>query len=115
MSDRKLTFSIDVEDGPDVQVVALTGEADMTAVPYLEEALRIASGKASVVIVDLSAATFIDSPTIGVLVAWTERMQAADGRLTLVCTSPDMLRIFRQIGLDGVLHIVESRPAPAPE
>jgi anti-sigma B factor antagonist len=110
MSRPDRTFTVTTEDAPDVQVISVAGEADLTAVPHLEEALRIASEKTRVVIVDLTETTFIDSPTIGVLVNWTERLRASEGRLTLVCTNPDLLRIFRQIGLDQTLQIVESRP-----
>ena len=113
MSRPDRTFTIATEDEPDVQVIAVAGEADLTAVPHLEEALRIASGKTKVVIVDLTETTFIDSPTIGVLVNWTERLQASESRLTIVCTNSDLLRIFRQIGLDQTLQIVDSRPPAA--
>ena len=110
MSSNSLTFSVDTEEEPNVQFVCVTGEADMTAAPHLEGAIRAASEKAPLVVVDLTAATFIDSRTIGVLVNWTQDLDLTDGRLTVVCTDPNMLRVFRQIGLDQTLHIVDSRP-----
>jgi anti-sigma B factor antagonist len=113
MSRPGRTFTIETEDEPNVQVISVAGEADLTAVPHLEQALRIASDKAKVVIVDLTETTFIDSPTIGVLVNWTERMRDAEGRLTIICTNSDLLRIFRQMGLDQTLQIVDSRPPAA--
>jgi anti-sigma B factor antagonist len=113
MSRPDRTFTIETEDEPNVQVISVAGEADLTAVPHLEEALRIASGKARVILIDLTETTFIDSPTIGVLVNWTERMRLSEGRLTIVCTNSDLLRIFRQIGLDQTLQIVDSRPPAA--
>ncbi len=113
MSKRTQTFSIETEDGPGVQVVAVKGEADMTSVPHLEAAIREASERASLVLVDLAEATFIDSSTIAVLVNWTGDIQHAGGRLTVVCPENQLLRIFRQVGLDEVLNIVDSRPPAA--
>ena len=69
-----------------------------------------------------SSATSLDSTQLQVTSTpvsspqgyWTpERMQSAEGRLTVVCTNSDLLRIFRQIGLDQTLQIVDSRPPAA--
>ena len=108
---RPLTFSIREEEDPNGRVVDLSGEVDLNSVPYVERAIRAASEAASTVIVDLSQATFLDSPTIGVLVTWTERLRAGQGRLAIVCTNADILRVFRQIGLDQTLDLVDSRAA----
>ncbi len=112
---RRLTFSIRNDDDPNGRVIELAGEADMNAVPYLEEAIRVASEQASTVIVDLTETTFIDSPTIGVLVNWTQQLSALGGRLAIVCpSSSDILRVLRQIGLDQTLDIVNTRAGVAP-
>ncbi len=111
---RRLTFSIQEGEDPSGPVVELAGEIDLNAVPYIEQAMRVAADKGRNVILDLSEATFLDSPTIGVLVNWTERLQAAQGRLAIVCTNADILRVFRQIGLDQTLDVVDSRAAAAP-
>lgn len=106
-----MTFSIHEADDPNGRVVALTGEVDLNAVPDVERAIRTAAEHGGTVIVDLSEATFLDSPTIGVLVNWTERLRGEGRRLAIVCTNADILRVFRQIGLDETLDLIDSRDA----
>lgn len=60
--------SVEVEQADGAVVVVLRGEHDLATAPMLEEMLTTA-GAAGPVVVDLSDAAFIDSSTIGVLVA----------------------------------------------
>lgn len=55
-------------------------------------------------IVDLSLTTFLDSTTLGVLVGVTRSLE--DGtRLAIVCTRPNVRKIFEFSGLDGTFAI----------
>ena len=47
------------------------------------------------------------------LVGWTERLEAAHGALPIVCTNPNVLRMFSSIGLDQSLSIFDSRSEAA--
>ena len=90
-------------------VVSVQGDADASAA---SELLRVITGlDASTVVVDLSEATLIDSRTIAVLVDRTEHLRAAAGDLIVVCADRNILRLFRRIGLDSELTIVDSRAA----
>ena len=91
-------------------IVAVSGDVDLTVAPFLEEAIASAceADPSGVVVVDLSGAAFLDSRAMGVLATWTERQRAGGGRLPVVCTNPDMLRIIQQIGLDQALELVAS-------
>ena len=62
-------------------------------------------------IVDLSATTFIDSTTLGVLVGGVKRLRANDGHLSLVCSDRNITKIFEITGLDRVFAIYETRDA----
>ncbi len=106
-----MTYSIRMEAGDGGPVIVVSGEADSTASPLLDEKLGAAcnAAPAGVVVVDVSDAEFVDSRTMSVLVNWTERQRAGGGRLPIVCPNSNMLRVFRQIGLDQVLEIVSSR------
>lgn len=55
-------------------------------------------------IVDLSSTTFIDSTTLGVLVGVTRRLEEGV-RLAIVCTRPNVRKIFEFSGLDGTFVI----------
>jgi anti-sigma B factor antagonist len=112
-----MPHSVRLEAGAGDPAVVVTGDADSTAAPLLEQTLQAAfEMKPRRIVVDLSDATFVDSRTMSVLVAWTERQRAANGSLAVVCPNANMLRVFRQIGLDQTLEIFTSRdelPAPA--
>jgi anti-sigma B factor antagonist len=103
-----LAHSIRVKAGEIGQVVTVTGDCDSAAAPHLDEAIRSAAeaepnGR---VVVDLSQVDFVDSRTMSVLVAWTVRQRATGGALPIVCDNPNVLRVFRQIGLDDTLQLV---------
>jgi anti-sigma B factor antagonist len=86
-------------------VISVEGELDLATAPSLKwmlvDSLETASSR---VVVDLSLATFMDSTALGVLVGVTKRLDA-DGRLAIVCTRPNVLKIFEISGLDGAFAI----------
>jgi anti-sigma B factor antagonist len=91
---------------PDTHVVAVAGELDLGAAPDLEAiAGRLIDGGVRTLIVDLSEATFIDSAGIGVLVGNMRRLRDVGGALEIVCSEPNLLRIFEIVGLDRQLTI----------
>ncbi|MDQ3720383.1 MAG: STAS domain-containing protein, partial [Actinomycetota bacterium] len=83
---------------------------DLYTAPEFKERLvqLIEDGKTQIV-VDLSAATFIDSTTLGVLVGGVKRLRPAGGTLALVCSDQNITKIFEITGLDRVFGIHETR------
>jgi anti-sigma B factor antagonist len=94
--------------------IVLTGEFDVYSSPEFRHDLHICiSHGASEVIVDLSAASFIDSTFLGIVLGGTKRLRESGGEIRLLC--PDSVRtIFQVTGLDRVLTI-EEVPATALE
>ena len=95
---------------PGAVVLALNGEADLHAAPELRDRVdtAIADG-ATVLVVDLSDTTFVDSMTLGVLLGAMKRLRGRGGQLQLVVTRPDLRRIFEITLLDRVFPIHASR------
>jgi anti-sigma B factor antagonist len=91
-------------------VIELGGEVDLYTAPEFKERLLqlIEEGKTRIV-VDLTKATFIDSTTLGVLVGGVKRLRPSGGSLALVCSDPNILKIFEITGLDRVFPIHSSR------
>jgi len=100
----------DEEIDADTQVIELGGEIDLYTAPEFKERMveLIEAGKSRIV-VDLSAATFIDSTTLGVLVGGVKRLRPTGGSLALVCTDQNITKIFEITGLDRVFPIHASR------
>jgi anti-sigma B factor antagonist len=99
------------EEGDSV-VVVLDGELDLSSAPELREALvdLFNSGHHQLV-VDMQGVTFVDSTGLGVLVGGLKRASVHDGALHVVCTDPDVLRIFRMTGLHKLFQMHTSLDA----
>ena len=99
------------EAGAGVAVVALAGEIDLYTCPeFKQELLRVIADGASLVVVDLTGTTFIDSTALGVLVQAVQRLRETDGgRFGLVVTDENIRRIFEMTGLERVFPIYGSR------
>ena len=67
--------------GNGVAVIALSGELDLYTCPeFKEELLRVIGDGTTLVVVDLTQTTFIDSTALGVLIRGVERLKTNDGR-----------------------------------
>jgi anti-sigma B factor antagonist len=96
----------------DVVVVVVEGEHDIYTAPALRERLEEALGKGGGVVVDLTGATFVDSPVLGAL--FDARRRALDAHQGfVVCVGeqvePGVRRILDITGLVPVLPVVSGR------
>jgi anti-sigma B factor antagonist len=91
---------------PLTAVVRPLVELDVNTAVDLRRALfgAIEAG-ARLVVVDLTATTFIDSMTIGILLGAVRRLQQQDGELRLACADTNIKRIFEITLLDRVFAI----------
>jgi anti-sigma B factor antagonist len=91
---------------PGTHVIQVGGEVDMGAAPELREAVGSAiEDGVSLLVIDLSDASFIDSTAIGIIVSARSQMKERGGALELVCTEPNLMRIFQVVGIDRELSI----------
>ena len=88
-----------------VSVISIEGELDLLTAPRLKwmllDSLTACRDR---LVVDLSLASFMDSTALGVLLG-VERTLGVDACLAIVCTTPNVLKIFELAGLDGVFAI----------
>jgi anti-sigma B factor antagonist len=93
----------------DRHVVAVKGEIDLFTAPEFKERVSapIDAGRSNV-IVDLTATTFIDSSSLGVLIGAHRRLKLRGGSLVVVCDNDAIVKTFRITGLDGVFTLVRS-------
>jgi anti-sigma B factor antagonist len=105
-SDEFAILDRDLDDG--TSIVAVRGELDLTTAPRLKWMLHelIHAGRTRQVI-DLTDTTFMDSTALGVLVG-VNRSIGPDSRLAIVCSRPNVLKIFELSGMDGVFTIVST-------
>lgn len=97
------------EAGAKAHLVVASGELDLHAAGCMRETLSYlaTTGRAHLVI-DMSAATFIDSAMIGVLAAHVRETRGGGGSLAIVCTDENVLRTLEVAGIDRELQILRS-------
>ncbi len=93
----------------DTHLVAVSGEIDLFTAPEFKQHMSapIDAGCANLV-VDLSATTFIDSSSLGVLIGAHRRLKLRGGSLVVVCDNEAIVKTFRITGLDGVFTLAAS-------
>ena len=98
------------DDG--VVVARLEGEHDIYTAPTLRERLDEALGRGGGIVVDLTAATFVDSSVLGALLDARRRaIEAGQGYVVCVGDSvePGVQRILDITGLVPVLPVLQGR------
>jgi anti-anti-sigma factor len=97
-----------VADG-NVHVFSLSGDVDFDVAPELKRriTIRIDAGDRNLV-VDLSAAGFVDSTAIGVIVGALKRLNMLGGSLAVVCDNDAVRGIFQIVGLENVIPLHHS-------
>jgi anti-sigma B factor antagonist len=95
-------------------VVEVAGEIDVATTPELRVTLHEVADTSEIrrVVVDLDAVEFIDSSGLGVLIGCARRLRAGgeDRELLLVCSRPNIIRVFEITALDTLFPMHQSVP-----
>ncbi len=92
--------------GSEVGVVTAGGELDIYTADQVGASIDEArSSGASIVVIDLSAVSFIDSSALAILVERKKRLGADGGEVIVVADGQPVLRAFEVSGLDRVFRI----------
>jgi anti-sigma B factor antagonist len=87
-------------------VLEVRGELDVSTAPELRDRLvDLCERGCTLVIVDLTDVSFLDSTALGVLVSALKRLQDAGGDLQLVIAHPHVLKVFEITGLLDVFTV----------
>jgi anti-sigma B factor antagonist len=98
------------EPFPGGVVLTLRGELDAYDAPELRSAFADSMPPGtSVVVLDLSAVSFLDSTVLGAIVGFQRRVREADGELRVVLPGSEARRAFELTGLDRVLDVRPTR------
>lgn len=111
-------FHIEVQTAGENATALLGGELDVAAAPRCEAGLEAAieSSDATVVVVDLSDLTFIDSRGMSSLLDVRRRLEARGRRMQVININPRVARFFEIAGLselfDDEIGAAQSHPDP---
>lgn len=101
---------------PGYERVSAVGEIDIATGSRLTDVLRGAQARAQSVVLDLSAATFIDASGVRVLLAADTRARAQAGSFVIARPTSPVERVLQLVGADRVLAILRPgilSPEPA--
>ena len=100
------------EADDDAYVVELGGEIDVYTSPRVKDAITelIDQGHYNLVI-NLEKVRYIDSTGLGVLIGGLKRVREHGGSVNLVCTNPQIKKIFDITGLVKIFGIFDGEDA----
>jgi anti-anti-sigma factor len=93
---------------PDTALIALGGEHDLASAPRLQATVDEALASCSHLIVDISAAEFIDSSTIATFIRARDRAEEGGGRFNLVLGTAAIVE--RALEVSGVIPMLRAVP-----
>lgn len=89
-----------------VHEIRLVGELDMATAPLLrEELVRLISGGATLITVDMGDLAFIDSTGLSVLITAVKRLRLHEGDMALRSPTASTRKVLEITGLDEVFSI----------
>jgi len=95
-----------ITDGPldaTTHVIEPHGDIDLDTVPYFKATLDAAVDTgARYILVDFGDVGFVDSSGIGVLLSAQRKLRPRDGKVLVVCSHPQIRRVFEVSGLTAV-------------
>ncbi|MEV4617515.1 STAS domain-containing protein [Asanoa sp. NPDC049573] len=104
IDDASVTLRVSRVDRPDVVVLRLSGELDLSTAPHLSERIDevVGDGRTSIVI-DLEEVTFCDSTGMSAFIRGHHLSSAAGGSLRLTGAQGVVARVLKISGLDTLL------------
>ena len=93
--------------------VVLEGELDLVNLEQARHRVAVAEREApSLLVIDLSALTFVDSTGVRVVLLADDRARAAGRRLAVRLGTGSALRVFTALGLVDKLDVLPTRDDP---
>lgn len=106
-----MTLDVRTEAQGDLLVVTLGGELDIYTVAGFRQDIESIEPGEALVAVDLTDVTLLDSSGLGALVSLLNRVEAADGRLGLICPHRRLRRVFEITGLRRAFVFADDLPS----
>jgi anti-anti-sigma factor len=104
------SFELTVQRYESVATVVVSGELDLATVPRLSAAVA-EHGEAKMLVLDMTATTFIDSTGVRALLQADRHSARSGSRLVVLAGDGAVRRVLELCELDGHLTIVSDHPA----
>ena len=98
--------AVDLHSMNDGVLVAISGELDVVAAPYVRERLvHAVRDDPGTVRIDLSEVSFLDSTAVGLLVSAKRGVSAYGGTFSVKCRHPPVRLVLETTGLIKYLNV----------
>jgi anti-sigma B factor antagonist len=102
-------FEVTTEQRTGARIVRVSGEVDISTHERLGEHLVNEAEAGDVLVVDLSACSFIDSSGIRALLLGHKATEGAgEGRFAIVASTPQVARVLELTGVDDAVSLYDS-------
>ena len=89
-----------------VYAVEVQGEIDVYTSPRVKETINeLIEGSHYNFVINLEGVRYIDSTGLGVLIGALKKVREHNGRIVLICTNPQIKKIFNITGLIKIFEI----------
>ena len=104
----EMDLKIHVRKNGTVPVIDLNGEVDAyTSARFREVMLDLIDGGGANMVISMERVEYIDSSGLGALVGGLKRASENNGRIVIVCNSPQVRKVFQITGLEKVFPLYE--------
>lgn len=108
----EMDLQINVRKCDDIPIIELTGEVDAyTSARFREVMLEVVDTHGARIVISMAEVDYIDSSGLGALVGGLKRVSERDGKIVIVCTKPQVRKVFEITGLEKVFPIFDSEEA----
>ncbi len=98
-----------IDEDKKIQSVTISGEIDVYSSPKVKELLNsIIEDGYNKLYIDLENVRYIDSTGLGVLIGALKKVRENDGSILLVCTNPQIRKIFNITGLVKIFDLLDT-------
>lgn len=104
-----MDIKVDTKQVKNGHVIEVQGEIDVYTSPRVKETInKLIEDKNYNLIINLEEVRYIDSTGLGVLIGALKRVREHNGSINLICTNPQIKKIFNITGLVKIFGIFKN-------
>ena len=102
-------IKVNVKKEEDIAIIEVEGEIDLnTSDIFRENLYQVIDEGYKKLVISLDKVNYIDSTGLGILIGGLKKMRLNNGRLTVVCSHPQIRKVFTITGLADILGLHEN-------
>jgi anti-sigma B factor antagonist len=102
----EMDLQIKVRGKSTIPIIDLTGEVDAyTSARFRDTMLELVEKGAAHLVINMESVEYIDSSGLGALVGGLKRVSEREGKIVIVCSNPQIKKVFEITGLEKVFSV----------